>query len=38
MNQKTTQMTELKIFIKNNKFGYTPTYNYYKNGNLVKNS
>jgi|UniRef100_A0A6C0KQG5 hypothetical protein len=28
----------VEIFSKNNKFGFTPTYNYYKNGMLVKNS
>jgi hypothetical protein len=25
----------VEIFSKNDKFGYTPTYNYYKNGELV---
>lgn len=28
----------VEIFSKNNNFGYTPTYNYYKNGELVKKS
>lgn len=28
----------VEIFSKNNKLGYKPTYNYYKNGILVKNS
>ena len=28
----------VEIFSKNNKFGVTPTYNYYKNGILVINS
>ena len=28
----------VEIFSKNNKLGYTPTYNYYKNGELVQNS
>ena len=28
----------VKIFSKNKNLGYTPTYNYYKNGILVKNS
>jgi hypothetical protein len=28
----------VEIFSKNNKHGYTPTYNYYKNGILVKKS
>jgi hypothetical protein len=26
----------VEIFSKNNKFGYTPTYNYYKNGELIQ--
>jgi hypothetical protein len=26
----------VEIFIKNKNTGYTPTYNYYKNGELVK--
>jgi hypothetical protein len=26
----------VEIFSKNNKLGYTPTYNYYKNGELVQ--
>jgi hypothetical protein len=30
--------TRVEIFSKNNKLGYTPTYNYYKNGELVINS
>ena len=25
----------VEIFSKNNKLGYTPTYNYYKNGELI---
>jgi hypothetical protein len=29
--------TRVEIFSKNNKSGYTPTYNYYKNGELVLN-
>ncbi len=28
----------VEIFSKNNKLGFTPTYNYYKNGILVKSS
>jgi hypothetical protein len=28
----------VEIFSKNNKLGYTPTYNYYKNGELLQNS
>ena len=28
----------VEIFSKNNKLGYTPTYNYYKNGELIENS
>ena len=28
----------VEIFSKNNNFGYTPTYNYYQNGLLVKQS
>jgi hypothetical protein len=28
----------VEIFSKNKNFGFTPTYNYYKNGRLVKNS
>ena len=28
----------VEIFSKNNKLRFTPTYNYYKNGILVKNS
>jgi hypothetical protein len=28
----------VEIFSKNNKLGYTPTYNYYKNGELIQNS
>ena len=28
----------VEIFSKNNTTGYTPTYNYYKNGNLVQAS
>jgi hypothetical protein len=28
----------VEIFSKKNKLGYTPTYNYYKNGILFKNS
>jgi hypothetical protein len=27
----------VEIFSKNNKVGYTPTYNYYKNGELIQN-
>ena len=26
----------VEIFSKNNKSGYTPTYNYYKNGELIQ--
>jgi hypothetical protein len=26
----------VEIFSKNNNFGYTPTYDYYKNGELIK--
>lgn len=26
----------VEIFSKNNNFGYTPTYNYYKNGELIQ--
>jgi hypothetical protein len=29
--------TRVEIFSKNNTLGYTPTYNYYKNGELVQN-
>ena len=28
----------VEIFSKNNKSGYTPTYNYYKNGELIQKS
>jgi hypothetical protein len=28
----------VEIFGKNNKLGYTPTYNYYENGTLIQNS
>jgi hypothetical protein len=28
----------VEIFSKNNELGYTPTYNYYKNGVLVQNT
>ena len=28
----------VEIFSKNNKSGYIPTYNYYKNGELIQNS
>jgi hypothetical protein len=28
----------VEIFSKNNKSGYKPTYNYYKNGELIQNS
>ena len=28
----------VEIFSRNNNSGYTPTYNYYKNGELVQNS
>ena len=28
----------VEIFSKNNELGFTPTYNYYKNGILVENS
>jgi len=28
--------SRVEIFSKNNKFGYTPTYNYYKNGELIQ--
>jgi hypothetical protein len=27
----------VEIFSKNDKSGYTPTYNYYKNGEVIKN-
>jgi hypothetical protein len=27
----------VEIFSKNNNLGYTPTYNYYKNGELIQN-
>jgi hypothetical protein len=27
----------VEIFSKNNTHGYTPTYNYYKNGKLIQN-
>lgn len=27
--------SRVEIFGKNNKLGYTPTYNYYKNGELI---
>ena len=30
--------SRVEIFSKNNNFGYTPTYNYYQNGLLVKQS
>ena len=30
--------SRVEIFSKNNKSGYTPTYNYYKNGELIQNS
>jgi hypothetical protein len=30
--------TRVEIFSKNNKSGYKPTYNYYKNGELIQNS
>lgn len=28
----------VEIFSKNKNLGYTPTYNYYKNGELIQNS
>jgi hypothetical protein len=28
----------VEIFSKDNTIGYTPTYNYYKNGELIQNS
>ncbi len=28
----------VEIFTKSNTFGYTPTYNYYKNGEFIQNS
>ena len=28
--------SRVEIFSKNNKSGYTPTYNYYKNGELIQ--
>ena len=28
----------VEVFSKNNNSGYTPTYNYYKNGELIQNS
>lgn len=28
----------VEIFCKNNKLGYTPSYNYYKNGELIQNT
>ena len=30
--------SRVEIFSKNNTIGYTPTYNYYKNGELIQNS
>ena len=30
--------SRVEIFSKNNNSGYTPTYNYYKNGELIQNS
>ncbi len=30
--------TRVEIFSKNNKSGYNPTYNYYKNGELIQNA
>ena len=30
--------SRVEIFTRNNKSGYTPTYNYYKNGELIQNS
>jgi hypothetical protein len=30
--------TRVEFFSKNNKLGYTPTYNYYKNGEFIQNS
>ena len=30
--------TRVEIFSKNNKSGYTATYNYYKNGELIQKS
>ena len=30
--------SRVEIFSKNNKSGYIPTYNYYKNGELIQNS
>jgi hypothetical protein len=30
--------TRVEIFSKNNSLGYTPTYNYYENGELVQTS
>jgi len=34
----TNPHARVEIFSKNNKSGYTPTYNYYKNGELIENS
>ena len=28
----------VQVFSKNNKLGYTPTYNYYDNGEFIQNS
>jgi hypothetical protein len=28
--------SRVEIFSKNNNFGYTPTYNFYKNGELIQ--
>lgn len=30
--------SRVEIFSKNTKLGYTPTYNYYKNGELIQNA
>lgn len=30
--------SRVEIFSKNNKLGYIPTYNYYKNGDFIQNS
>ena len=31
-------VARVEIFSKNNKLGYTPTYNYYRNGELIQKS
>ena len=37
MNQKKNPKARVEIFKINEKVGYTPSYNFYKNGELIEN-